>query len=289
MRVLVIGGTGTVGSIVVRDLLANRAEVQVLTRDSSKVSALPSGAKAALGDLRNPNSARPHFEGIDSVFMLNGAGTSETYEGVMGVLLARLAKVKSFVYMSAHRVEMTKHLPIGGATKLPIEEAVKVSGIPYTILRPNNFFQNDLWYKTSILERGVYPQPIGFKGMQRVDARDISAAALIALTRPGHEGKTYNIVGPQLETGPSTAQAWAEALNRTVVYAGNDLDAFERAHSFMGSELLFPYRQFYEFYQEHGMFAESADIQQLTVLLGRPPHALRDFAKETAATWGRVS
>ena len=63
-------------------------------------------------------------------------------------------------------VDRAPHLPHFGA-KLPIEAAIKASGIAYTIVRPNNFYQNDYWYKDAMLQYGVYPQPLGGVGLSR--------------------------------------------------------------------------------------------------------------------------
>jgi uncharacterized protein YbjT (DUF2867 family) len=287
MRTLVIGGTGTVGSQVVAELLARGVEVSVLTRDVEKRI---SGAKMLVGDLRDPSSVDRSFVGIEAVFMLIAAGTSETYEGVLAVLLAKRADVRRFVYMSSHKIDLTDTLLYGGATKLPIENALKKSGVPYTILRPNSFYQNDLWYKDSLLQNGIYPQPIGLRGMSRVDARDIAEVAALALTTDAHEGKTYSVVGPEVQSGPSIAQSWSQALQKTVVYGGDDMDAFERGQSFMGlsqlpSHLAFPYRMYFEWYQANGLCASPEEIATMTRLLGRPPRSHASFAQETAARW----
>jgi len=82
-----------------------------------------------------------------------------------------------------------------------------------------------------MLKYSVYPQPIGDLGLSRVDIRDIAEAAAIALTKPGHEGQTYNVVGPQVHTGKSTAEVWSRALGKTIAYGGNDLDAWEQQSS----------------------------------------------------------
>jgi uncharacterized protein YbjT (DUF2867 family) len=285
MKTLVIGGTGTVGSLVVAGLIEKGVDVYVLTRDAAKAATLPSGATGVVGDIGKPADAQKHFEGVDAVYMLNAASPSELYEGLMGVLLARLAGVKRFVYQSAHKMEVSSALPVGGGSKLPIENAVRQSGIPYTILRPNNFYQNDLWYKDAMLMHGIYPQPIGYIGMQRVDARDIAEAAVIALTQEGHEGKTYNIVGPKLETGPSCATAWSEATGKTIAYPGDDIAIFEDTHAFMGPDLVYTYSRFYEFYQEHGMAADPGEVETITALLGHEPRSLAEYAAETALTW----
>ena len=99
----------------------------------------------------------------------------------MAVNGCRLSGVKKIVFLSVHRVDEAPHLPHFGA-KLPIETAIEASGIPFTILRPNNFYQNDYWYKDAMLGHGVYPQPFGDVGLSRVDVRDIAEVAALALT-----------------------------------------------------------------------------------------------------------
>ena len=69
MTILVIGGTGTVGSQVVHELLARKAVVRVLTRSADKAKGLPGGSEGVLGDLLDPGTVRSVFKGIDSVFI----------------------------------------------------------------------------------------------------------------------------------------------------------------------------------------------------------------------------
>jgi uncharacterized protein YbjT (DUF2867 family) len=286
MKVLVTGGTGTVGSQVVRELVARKVEVQVLTRSADKAKGLPAGAQAVTGDLLDPGTVRTVFRGMDGVFLLTAVSTTETHEGLMALNGARLSGVKRLVYMSVHRVEEAPHLPHFGS-KLPIETVVKSSGIPYTLLRPNNFFQNDYWFKEAILQYGVYPQPIGDMGLSRVDVRDIAEAAAITLTSSGHEGQTYNLVGPEMHTGQSTAEVWSRALGKPIAYGGNDLDAWEQQSlQYLPAWMVFDFRLMYQFFQEHGLKATPEDIERQTRLLGHPPRRFEDFAQETARVWG---
>src|SRR6202040_3723317 len=88
------------------------------------------------------------------------------------------------------------------------------SGMQWTIVRPNNFYQNDFWFKEAMLNYGIYPQPLGSAGVSRVDVRDIGEVAVLALTTDGHNGKIYNLVGPEPVTGESTAAEWSRALGK---------------------------------------------------------------------------
>jgi uncharacterized protein YbjT (DUF2867 family) len=284
VKTLVLGGTGTVGSVLVERLLRSKVDVTVVTRDSNKAAAIPKRASAVVGDLENPLSLRDAFQDVESVFMISPISLTENYQGLAGVMLARQAGVGRFVYMSTHKADLTPWMPFGGGTKLAIENAVKASGMDYTILRPNYFFQNDLWLRESIMQ-GVYPGPVGFKGIQRVDARDIAEVAHVVLTTEGHDGKTYNIVGPKVETGPSSAEAWSKALGTPVVYPQDAVEQFSVTHAFMGPALVFVYRDFFRFYAENGMVGEPGDADQMKKLLGRAPCSLEQFAREIAPAW----
>ena len=285
MKILVIGGTGTVGSATVKELLARNAEVYVLTRDAEKADQLPEGAKAVVGNILDPKTVRSAFRGMDGVFMVNPVSTTETSEGLFAVNGARLAGVKKIVYMSVHDYDKALHLPHFGA-KLPIEKAIKDSGIPYTFLRPNNFYQNDYWFKDAMLQQGVYIQPVGDIGISRVDVRDIAEAAAITLTTTGHEGKIYNLVGPDPLTGQDTAKIWSEALGIPVAYFGNDMDAWENMMvQFMPDWMVFDFRLMFEHFQKVGLKATPEDIEKQTALLGHAPRSFSDFTKEAAKQW----
>ncbi len=285
MKILVIGGTGTVGSQVVDELLNRRVDVMVLTRSPESAAKLPSGVRGIVGDLLDPATVRSAFDRIDGVFLLNAVSTTEAHQGLMAVNGARLAGVKRLVYLSVPRVKQVPHLPHFGS-KISVEMAIKASGIDFTILRPNNFFQNDFWFREALLEHGVYPQPIGDVGLSRVDVRDIAEAAALALTTDGHEGRSYDLNGPDPLTGEQTARIWSEVLGREVVYGGNDLDAWEQQMlTFLPPWMVFDFRLMYAWFQSEGLRATPADLQRQQRLLGRPPRAFSAFASETAASW----
>jgi uncharacterized protein YbjT (DUF2867 family) len=127
MKILVIGGTGTVGSQVVRELLARKVVVQVLTRNAEKAKALPAGVEGVIGDLLDPKSVCAVFKGVDGVFMLLAVSTTETHEGLMAINGMRMAGIKQIIYMSVHNLEQALYLPHIGS-KFPIEAVVKPPG-----------------------------------------------------------------------------------------------------------------------------------------------------------------
>lgn len=285
MKILAIGGTGKVGSAVVKNLVERKAEVRILVRKKDAASKMPENVELAEGDLLDPPAVEKALDGVEKVYLLNAVVPDELTKGLIAYGLAKKRKIRHVVYHSVFRVEHLKDVP-HFASKLAIETALREFDVPFTIIRPNYFFQNDESLKDSLTKGGVYPMPLGIVGISAVDIRDIAEASAIALTGSGHEGKTYNLVGPEVLSGATAAQIWSEILNREIRYGGHDMDAFE-AQMRQGepSWSAFDMRMMFQGYLERGFAAEGADIANLTTLLGHEPRRYRDFARETAEAW----
>jgi uncharacterized protein YbjT (DUF2867 family) len=212
-------------------------------------------------------------------------GLNETDEGLNAVSAAKAAKVKKIVYLSVFMPEGSERIP-HFRSKLPVERAVKESGIAYTILRPNNFFQNDLWIKDAIMQYSVYPQPIGKRGLNRVDVRDIADCAVNALTKSGHEGETYEVHGPDTLTGEAIARIYTKHLGREIRYSGDDLNAWaEKAKTMMPEFMVPEMRIMYEFFQDNGMIAPKDELEKMQKLLGKKSRSFDEFVKEITVAW----
>lgn len=210
---------------------------------------------------------------------------TELQEGLTAVNEARRAGAKHIVYLSIHDAEKGSHIPFM-ASKIAIERAIRDSGIPYTILRANTFYQNDLLLRDAILDYGVYPQPIGDMGTSRVDARDVAQAAVNALTQPGHENKSYVISGPEALKGEACARVYSDMLGREIAYGGDDLDAWEQqAVQVLPGWMAYDLRLMYALFQDKGYAATDDQMKQTETILGREPRRFRDFVSETVASW----
>jgi uncharacterized protein YbjT (DUF2867 family) len=296
MKALVIGGTGTVGSQVVRELMARNAEVTVLTRSAKKQEALPPGVKGIIGDLLDPRIVRSIFRGIDGVFLANAIGVSETHQGLMAINGLQFAAVPRVVYLGVHDMQQSPHLLHHGA-KIAVEAALRASTTKFTILGASNFCQNDLHFKHAMLEHRVYPNPLGSIGVSRVDVRDIAEVAAIALTTGTLDGQVVNLVGPDPLTGAGLTEIWGRVLDRPIRYIGEDLDAWEKEWIQLFPEfrtrvppsILFDVRLTYALFIRQGLKGTPEDIDRLTRILGHPPRRFEDYARETADEWLRAT
>src|SRR6202051_2379248 len=283
MKILAIGGTGNVGSEVVKELKKRNADVRILVR--KKGTASPEGDEGAVGDLLDPVSAQQALHGVDKLYLLNAVTPDELTQGLIAYDLAKRRKLQHIVYHSVFRVEHFKDVP-HFAAKLAIENAVRAFDIPFTIIRPNYFIQNDATLKDALTKGGIYPMPLGQVGISTVDIRDIAEAAAIALTSDAHFGKTYNPNAPEGLRGPMMASIWSGLLGKEIRYSGHDMDAFEeQMRKGAPSWSAFDIRMMFQGYLERGFVAESEDVETLTDLLGHAPRRYEDFVRETAALW----
>jgi uncharacterized protein YbjT (DUF2867 family) len=283
MKILVTGGTGHVGSEVVKELQKRSADIRILMRKNDATA--PAGVEVAIGDLLDPVSVQEAMDGVDKLYLLNAVLPDELTQGLIAYDLAKKLKLSHVVYHSVFRVEHFKDVP-HFASKLAIENALREFDVPFTIIRPNYFSQNDATLKDALTNAGVYPMPLGQVGISAVDIRDIAEAAAIALTCEGHVGKTYNLNGPEVLSGPKMALIWSRLLGKEIRYSGHDMDAFEeQMKGRVPSWSAFDIRMMFQGYLERGFVAETGDVETLTQLLGHPPRRYEDFAAEAALDW----
>ena len=285
MTILVTGGTGKVGSALLKELVKHKVTVRALVRKPD--AKLPEGVEAVIGDMLDPVSVGKALDGVEKLYLLNGVAPDELTQGLIAFGLAKKRKLKHIVYHSVFKAEHFLDVP-HFACKVVIESALRDFDVPFTIIRPNYFFQNDLSLKSPLMEAGIYPMPLGTPGISAVDIRDIAEAAAIVLTSEGHYGKTYNLNGPDILSGAKAASIWSTMLGKTIRYPGENMDAFEeQLRKKAPSWAAYDFRMMFQGYLERGFVASDEDMKTLTTLLGHTPRRYEDFAKETALEWNK--
>lgn len=288
MTILVTGATGAVGRHTVAQLVKRGADVRALVRDPAKAN-LPAGVGIAQGDLLDVDSLRSAFSGVSTLFLLNGVVPDEFTQALIALNLAREAGVERVVYLSVIHSDLYVNVP-HFAGKFAVERMIGQMGLNATILRPAYFMDNDLTIKDVVTGHGVYPMPIGDKGLAMIDTRDIGEIAAIELLRRERAASPLppdriNLVGPDTLTGADVAAIWTEVLGRPVAYPGDDTPGFEQSlRRFMPGWMAFDMRLMAERFLTDGMLPEAGDGARLTALLGRPLRSYRDFAAGIAAS-----
>ncbi|WP_313177310.1 NmrA/HSCARG family protein [Massilia sp.] len=287
MTILVTGATGNIGRKVVDQLVARGIHPRALVRDPARAS-FPAGVEVVQGDLLDVDSLRGAFTGVSTLFLLNAVAPDEFTQALVALNLARAAGVQHVVYLSVIGSDVYVNVP-HFAGKYGIERMIEAMGFSATILRPAYFIDNDVTIKDVVVNHGVYPMPIGSKGLAMVDTRDIAEIAAIELVRRDRAAgplplERINLVGPDTLTGASVAAIWTDVLGRPVAYAGDDSAAFEQnLRGFMPSWMAYDMRLMAERFVSDGMVPQAGDVERLTDMLGRPLHTYRAFAAGMAA------
>ncbi len=282
--ILVIGATGPTGSEAVRHLVLRGASVRALTRDPAKAEAIPAlaGADIVTGDSSRPDSLDGVFAGADKVYLVppTDQGWVEAQSGL--VAAAKRAGVRHIVKLSAIGVG-----PDQPSMSLSFhwqgEQEIEASGIPYTHIRGNSFFQNTLFEAATIKAENAFYDCVGGARFAKVDARDIGEVVATVLTEDGHEGSVYELTGPEALSYQDLASRLTAALGREIQYI--DLSTDERAARLEEAGLpAWMAREFSDiygrgFYRDGGGAYTTDTIERL---LDRSPRRYDDFARDYA-------
>lgn len=181
---------------------------------------------------------------------------------------ARRRRAACVVLVSSQAADLSPTIPVNRPAA-EVRRSLEDSGLPFTVLLPNFLYQDDRAFRESIVERGIYPLPIGSTGMSRVDAREVAKAAVRALLDSRFDGGIYPIVGPEALSVDEVVDYYARALGRALRPAAGDGKTADR------------YRPF----QETGLRARCQDFALMDRLLGHPPRPFGMFVRETVAEW----
>ena len=212
--ILVTGGTGFVGRSLLRALSRTEAApVRVLIRPSGSSPKLPPGITmdAALTSVEDERGVRAAMVGVDTVIHLaseeRAGGRADLWkidvQGTRNVLNAAVeAGVSRFVFLSHVGANRSSAYPMMRA-KAAAEEAIRQSGIPYTILRSSVAYGAEDRFTTHLamqiaMTPIIYPLPgDGSTLLQPVWVEDLAIALSWILDEDRFDGETYNVGGPE--------------------------------------------------------------------------------------------
>jgi uncharacterized protein YbjT (DUF2867 family) len=265
---LVTGAAGNVGAEVVRALTAADQRVRALVR-SGRPAGLPPGVEAVAGDLNRPESLAEALAGVRGVFLLPG------YEDMKGVLAeVRGAGVERVVLLSGSSAASGDSSNAVSAYMIRSEDAVRESGVPFTILRPFGFMSNALRWRDQLEAGDVVREPFADVAVAVVDPADIGAVAATALLADGHEGRIHVVSGPQALRPADRVGILGAALGRELrLEALSD----DEARTQMSAQMPVEYVDaFFDFYVD-GSLDESQVQPTVREVLGREPRTFEQW------------
>jgi len=232
MTIAVVGATGNTGRAVVKELRALGQNPVCVVRNADKArEVLGADAKAAVAELTDRPALEKALAGVESVFVVTGhnPGMIEQQNNVLDAALKGGARY--LVRVSGGPAVAFPGTPsLVGRGHLAIEERLKGSGIGWTILKPGLFMQNTFGQAAGIKNDGkLVGTAAPGEGIAFTDVRDTGAVGARILLDPApHAGKTYGFTG-KLVTFPQVAEAFSQALGKTVRYVPVTLEQNEQA------------------------------------------------------------
>ena len=281
--ILVTGGTGSIGSELLRLLSQAGVAARALARNPQKGQKLP-GITWVAGDLAKPETLPAVFEGAQKLFL-----ATSYYEDMVdlqhnAIAAAGAAGVTHVVKVSAFAASGHSRAPIG-RWHYQVEKELQESGMGWTILRPHHFMQNLLAQAEYVAKQGVVYSASGDGKIPYLDPRDIATVAFVTLTQPGHLGKKYVLTGGEAISYREAAEIIGATVGKPVRFVD---ESPEQARERRVREGLPPAviesALAISAYQRAGgkTVTITSTIADLT---GRPPRTVAAFVREHAAAF----
>lgn len=214
--ILVTGGTGFIGQVLIRHLVAIGRPVRTLLRPSPVSPNLPLGVgiEAVICGLKDERSLRAAMKGVDVVFHLAGSEHLGSRADLYGVdiegtqTIARVAAeagVERFVYLSHLGADRQSAYPVL-KTKAIAEHFIMDSGVPYSIFRTAVVYGAGDHFTTAMaqllrISPGLFLMPgDGSSIFQPLWVEDLVTCLTLALDDPATINQTYSIGGPEFLT-----------------------------------------------------------------------------------------
>ncbi|MFK3778247.1 SDR family oxidoreductase [Agrobacterium sp. NPDC089420] len=216
-KILVIGSTGTIGTPLVKALVAKGESVKAASRSGKAAD----GAQGVRFDYTDASTYADAFDGVDRLFLILAGGRLDAIDALTPVVEEAARRKVKIVFLSVLGIDADDSIPYR-----QIELKIIASGVPYVILRPNWFADNFHSYWKAGIDHGEIAVPAGEGKSSFIDVRDIADSAAAALTSDAFNGKAFNLTGPKAFGYGEAAAVIARAIGKPVSYAAVSDEVF---------------------------------------------------------------
>ena len=276
--ILITTPNGKVGSEVVRQLQAKGEPVRVGAHTVEKAREIFPGAEVVHFDFQDEASVRAALKGVNALYLASPSDMPAAPVN-RAVDLAKEAGVKRVVRLSALGAEQ------GDNPLRDVEKHLEASGLEWTLVRPSWFMQNySATHAEMIREQGVLAEPAGDAKTGFVDARDIAAVAVAALTEDGHAGQAYAVTGPAALDRDEVARLISDASGKAVKYLPITDEQFQERMRQSGASESYVglMTNIYGVVRAGHTARVSDDVRRVT---GQDPISFDQFARDYAEVW----
>ncbi|MFE1593070.1 NAD(P)H-binding protein [Nocardia sp. NPDC058705] len=275
MTILVTGATGSVGRLVVDELLARGAKnVRALTVDPNRAE-LPEGVEVVTGYLGTPATLPAALDGVDTVYLAPMPAKVKDFAEA-----AEKAGVRRVVVLSGANADSEAMAPEEHWFYYACEHAIEAAGFEWTHLRPGVFMNNTLGWADALRSEGVVRAPYGQVVQTPIDLKDIAEVAAVTLLEGGHVGKKYILSGPDAITQVDQVKMIGAAIGKDVSWEELTPDEARELWSVQGMPA--DVAEFLLEGFENTMRNPQVPVTTVTDLTGRPGRTFAQWAEGNA-------
>jgi uncharacterized protein YbjT (DUF2867 family) len=306
----VTGATGEVGRGVAEGIAARGLAQRLIVRNPARAPRLAGAEVAVVSGYSDARGMGAALSGVETLFLVSAhdimgirhrafmsgqavPAYDRVHEHIAAVAAAAAVGVERIVYLSFVNPS-AEGMFILGRDHFHTEEYIRSTGLAFTFLRQNMYMDKVLQH---VARSDVIRAPAGEGRVAWVARADVAAAAVGALTGAGHEGRTYDLTGPEALTMAETAERLADALGRLITYEAQtpdearvlrntsrmeEMDAARRERTGQGlsdEEL----EIWISHYVQIAMGEVGTVSDAVPLLSGRPAASLADYLVEHAA------
>src|SRR5919112_3542416 len=214
------GATGAVGGTIAARLAHAGFEQRLIVRDAARAPSLPA-AGVAEASYEDPPTLREALVGMETFFMVSaGESADRARRHADAVDAAVEAGVERIVYLS-----LVSAAPEATFTfardHWRTEEHIRSSGVRHTFLRDNVYLD---YVPVFAGTDGVIRGPAGEGRVGAVARDDIAGVAVAVLLGGGHDGRTYDVTGPEAVTLHQPAEDLTRVIGRSITYHAETLE-----------------------------------------------------------------
>lgn len=269
---------------MLRCLAAAKRPSRALVRNVARAEPFQElGVQLLEGDFGRDDSWAKALEGVAAVFNITVAHPEAVSWNATFLECAKQHGVRHVVQLSGMNVSPSSSAAFHRQMS-QCDEALKASGLGYTILQPNVFNQNILRMAPPIREQGRFRSAVGHARISMIDVRDVAEVAVKTLTEDGYAQKIYVLTGPEPITYFDVARSLSDAVGKPIEYeALEEEQAVKELVQDGLSEAVARSRVGVHRSFSSGAFARvTSDVQQL---LHRAPRSFSEFARDYAAAF----
>ena len=226
--ILITGASGTVGRAVLEQVVKSGQKHRAMYRSKEDAAKAPAGTEAVIADFSDKPSLASALRGVESVYLVCSPIPDLVQLETNVIEASQSAGVQHMVLNSAMGAgDHPKSFP---SWHRKVEDKLKSTKMKYCILRPNSFLQNVLtYYAPSIRLQGVFYGSYGNARISYLDVRDIAVVAAKALLGGQHDGKTYELNGPEALTCAEVAEKISRHAGISARYVDIPVEAQRKA------------------------------------------------------------